>query len=734
MSVYAPYNFVPLSKWIFKPNWAKQVSHDVPFSDGICGHFTLEITAKTPILVGGKQQASSEHAPGEVHFFRLPDGTYAIPGSTIKGMIRNVLEIASFSKMRQVDDQWLSVRDLRGTFYTQHLSKPLGGNRYRPLAKAGWLQLASSTNGKLEWQIIPCDFARVEQQDLISWGESQGISQANSITDKQSAIKKYQNWGNHLHLRFDLESSTLWKHQRGRITLEYQKAQPTLGKGNNEGKLVFTGQPNQNDGKPGRKHMEFIFYNDSASVKKVDENVMRGFQHIHADTDEWKYWSNKVRSGTKVPVFYLETGNKISSLGLAMMYRLAYKNSIGEMIEHTNPEHRSSDFHDFAELLFGAVNDENTKLSLKSRVNFGMGYLQNNVKERRDLPTTILSNPKASYYPAYVQQKQSPKLARDNSYKTYMDNDAEISGWKRYPINPRWEIQPLPKDLKAKNTVKVNLYPLDAGARFQCCLNIHNLRPAELGALIWGLTWGGNSELRHNLGMGRSFGLGQVSIEIKAEHLRSTNPQVTVPDRESCLKAFVKMMEKAWLEATQGKGSWAESEQLTQLLAMANPQNAPGEVEELAYLPTPKAFQDEKKEGWVLPPYHKYEGLKDYKLFPRLTKDERELEKLRQEEKQRKLRQEVEEKKAAEARAQKFSSEIEVELDEALSNAPNQSEKEKIAAEWITKMEQHDRKEEQLKLANMLKEFYDKIGKWKKPNKKKQKPKVDRIKKVLGES
>jgi CRISPR-associated protein (TIGR03986 family) len=729
MSVYAPYNFVPLSKWIYQPDWANQVSHDVPFSDGISGSLELEIKAHSPLLVGDdKQQQGTEARPGEVKFFQLPDGRYAIPGTSLKGMLRNVLEIATYGKMRMVDDKWLSVRDLNGEFYRKHLAENLGNNTYRPLAHAGWLELTDNS----EWQLTACEYVRVEQDHLIPWGMQQHIDNSENIKKEQNAISKYQLFTQRC-LNFDIENQRHWKHQKGRITLEYAKAKSTLGTGEYAGEIVFTGQPSRNNGQSGRKHMEFIFYNNDSTSKIVDETVMQAFLKIHEDSKEWQHWYKEVRQEEKVPVFYLANkAGKITSLGLAMMYRLPYKNSIVDTIDHTNPDHRRSDLFDLPELMFGNINDDNSQFSLKSRVSFGMAYLKNKVKIRRDLPTTILSGPKSSYYPAYVQQKVSKQITgRNPDYKTYMNNDAEISGWKRYPINPRWEMQPLPRDLKATNKVKVNLYPLDTGARFKCDLNIHNLRPAELGALIWGLTWGGNSKFLHSLGMGKPFGLGQISIKIKAENLFSTNPQVSVPNRESCLKTFQELMETAWLKATKGKGTWAESEQLTQLLAMANPDNAPGDVEELAYMPTPKDFQDQKKDGWILPPYHKYTGIKDKTLFKRLTTEEREREKLRKENEQRILDEKIAKQKALENAAEKFDSEIERELSKELLDAPNQSEKEKVAGAWITKMELHEVKAEQRKLAEMLKEFYESIGKWQ-VKKVKQKLKVTRIKKFVN--
>lgn len=99
-TITASYNFVPLSSWVHIPEWAAAVSHDLPFEDGLCGELSIEIIAETPILIGSEKAAGS----GAVHPCRLPDGAYAIPGASLKGMIRNVLEIAAFGRMRAVDD------------------------------------------------------------------------------------------------------------------------------------------------------------------------------------------------------------------------------------------------------------------------------------------------------------------------------------------------------------------------------------------------------------------------------------------------------------------------------------------------------------------------------------------------------------------------------------------------------------------------------------------------------
>ena len=144
MSIQAPYRFVPLSNLVVLPEWAEQVSHDKPFKDGICGEFGLNIKSLSELCVGGEQTPSSEQSAGIVNFFKTPDGQPAIPASSLKGMLRNVLEIATFSRFKQVEDQKLGVRDISQSqnFYTKAITKES--------PKAGWLTFKNS-----EW-VITC--------------------------------------------------------------------------------------------------------------------------------------------------------------------------------------------------------------------------------------------------------------------------------------------------------------------------------------------------------------------------------------------------------------------------------------------------------------------------------------------------------------------------------------------------------------------------------------------------
>ena len=132
-TIKAPFNFVPLSDKVFFPDWADKISQDIPFEDGVSGTIELKITAQTPIFVrNGHTPKDAEDKNNKYSSFsKTSDNQYFIPATSIKGSIRNVLEIMSFGKMTQVDNASFGKRDLDDKSYTSLLRK----------VKCGWLSL-----------------------------------------------------------------------------------------------------------------------------------------------------------------------------------------------------------------------------------------------------------------------------------------------------------------------------------------------------------------------------------------------------------------------------------------------------------------------------------------------------------------------------------------------------------------------------------------------------------------
>lgn len=577
-TIPSPYNFVPLSKHVFFPDWSGQVSMDVPFSDGISGTLEIKVTARSPIYIrnGGAHPEDSDgkrNSPAYTDFFRAtPEGPYAIPGTSLKGMLRSIIEMITFSKiagtggrMSRVSDHRYAMRDLYNTDYTSQITETTGQG-YRPKVKAAWLEERGN-----EWQVTLCDFARVEQQQLESFfGLRDG-----AIGQRGKAETKYAHVPPFSQIKFSCGSETAHVHSQGKIRLVYKKAEK-LGNGDKKGTIVLTGQPASRDGRPGKKHMEFIFFDEQPVSMPVPDQVKKDFEFCHSELGEnrkpnaeWGFWKKHLDQGSKIPVFVLMEGQDLHSMGLALMYRFPYSNSILETVAHTSKDHLDGTRPDFAETIFGRVEESD---ALRGRIAAETLIAQGDPTplERVD---TILGTPKPTYYPNYIRQKADGEGAvAGGKYVTYMDDRAEIRGWKRYPARKDGEQAPL-KPGDDQKQVSTSFRPLPAGTVFTGTIHLHNLKPAELGALIWAITWGGEGGLRHSLGMAKPYGYGSVSLSVTDRNVRWCNPQKEGgPDLDECRKAFVETM-NAWYGSTGESQPWEKCDTLAALKAMANPQS-----------------------------------------------------------------------------------------------------------------------------------------------------------------
>jgi sporulation protein YqfC len=111
MSIRAPYNFVPLPDEVYFPDWADQISHYIPFFDGLSGSMELTIKSVTPIFVRNGHTQNDAKSKNTIYksFSMTNDGKYFIPATTIKGSLRNVLEILTFGKMYHINDKRYSM-------------------------------------------------------------------------------------------------------------------------------------------------------------------------------------------------------------------------------------------------------------------------------------------------------------------------------------------------------------------------------------------------------------------------------------------------------------------------------------------------------------------------------------------------------------------------------------------------------------------------------------------------
>ncbi len=587
--ITAPFNFVPLNENVFFPTWSQKVTHDIPFEDGQSGDIYIKIKAESPIFIRNREiNGNHVYTSGDRRIsteFCNNNGIYYIPGTSVKGMVRNVLEIMSYSKMKFYDDNTYAVRDLRNSkLYSNHFKVDK--------ISCGWLR-------KIDKEYI------IEDCGKPGWIEHNDVNDIAGIKFASKFMEGSFDSGNNSKQKSAKYKYSLVKDRLIEDTFDkkgvdkFGKAKYKKGKAK-KGTLVFTGQATSRKNSEamgdGKGH-EFVFF-ESTGVNYIDEKCFKNFKFAYFDnekneSEDWSYWKRKLRNDEKVPVFFRKNDEgEVEDFGLSFLYKLPYKHSIKDGLypSHYDISHNP----DLAETIFGYT-DGVDAASLKGRVSFSHFK---NVGDLRVLSkqTVILGKPRASYYPIYVRQKDGCE------YATFMNDDVVISGWKRYPVH---SIQPEKSNIK-EETITTSFEPLDKGVAFEGKMRFHNLRKAELGALISALTFHNNASTKHNIGLAKSLGYGKISLEIKS--LNDTTGYFKDKKLNTYLLECMKAYEQ---EISMQIKDWSNSEVLKELFTMATEQTNSGDSR-LDYLKKPQDFSKNKK---TKPPIGPDDYLKNYSLL-----------------------------------------------------------------------------------------------------------------------
>lgn len=621
--IKAPYNFVPINKQVVSPHWANWVNHDIPFQGGESGSLEITIDAKSPIFIRNgaskddskkakkakakalelKSQLEEYHKSKKdekidieqlkkdiakfekeakeylhkSHKFSNFNGKFFIPGSSLKGMIRNVMEIMSFGRMVANNHRY-AVRDLSNKdedFYRKHF-KP-------KTVFCGYLRKDKNEKYTITDHGHPkrISHKKLDNELGSDFSEFFGGRGFNQKKDEQKSAKfKYD--------KFEGENISRHHSFRHIKTDNGGRAIYDFG-GKEKGTIIFTGQPGPRKLKNNKwtgKHLEFIFLDKSnPQTFPVSPETISDFKFAYFDHDknqqsiDWKMWSKKLNNEESIPVFFMKgrdsNGKEIvAHLGLSYLYKLPYKNSVKEAIEKFQGK---SSAPDLASTIFGYISgneNSNDELDfLKGRVHISHAFEEEGKKVKiGSLKAEVLSSPKASYYPNYIRQKvKNGKI--EGKYRTFKNTNVEISGWKRYPIqtgkvseNP----SPINSDSSSNEDILTRFIPLEK-AQFKCKIQYHNLRKIELGALISALTFHNTSGTFHNIGMAKSLGYGKIDVQVEGIEQ---------------LKPFLKEYE-LYMNAALGykDAMWHKSPQIRELLTMAQEQgNINKSSSELSYM------------------------------------------------------------------------------------------------------------------------------------------------------
>lgn len=552
-TIKAPFNFVPLNDKVFFPDWADKISQDVPFEDGVSGTIELKITAQTPIFVRNGHTREDADAKNEKFksFSKTSDNKYFIPSSSIKGCIRNVLEIISFGKMRLDKNAKFAQREWDNpTLY------PIKTPQAQNAMCCGWL---IEENGKFKIKKSK-GLYRINQKRLDEYFKNDIFEIFNKSSnldlnreeiiggemyDPKTAVFKYKLLEGYGVSTAMMSNVSFCKDSEYAVKYKENRVMATPSNGDFKGTIVLTGQPDKaNWNEPRRmndgKFYEFVFDNELDGSYDISVDDFNHYKFIYADSPDWEFAISKLTKGG-VPVFFRLQNREVKDFGLAFLYKLPYDKSPYETL---GEDHRKADL-DMADCMFGYVNG---KESLRGRVYFSNAFSDN--AEMSNEVRLALGSPKASYYPIYIRQQG--KDGHVINYRTY--NDSQISGWKRYMVRA---------SAFERNTGDNNLdtiiYPLSAGSTFNSKVRFHNLKPVELGALLSAITFHDTKECYHQLGQGKPYGFGKVSISVE---------NILVGDKNVNACSYMRDFEGLLYEYFQK--SWVSQENIVQLFTMAH--------------------------------------------------------------------------------------------------------------------------------------------------------------------
>lgn len=563
--ITSPYNFVPLSEKVVSPYWAKQVSHDIPFEDAQSGVLDLIIKAESPIYVRNGTPRDASEDPKNA--FNNINEQYFIPGSSVKGMLRSVMEIMSFGRMgNKVNDHKYSVRDFQNNdiYPKSELAREVD---------CGWLY----KNGE-EYFLIDCGKpGRISHRALdtkFKTSMSAFYKTATALADpkSKSAKAKYDQFV----FKKEGHQFSIQPDSVGRPVCSFdQEGAPAT--------IVFSGQASirkEEEGtRPSGKHLEYVFFNRGNEPEKLTPEVIKNFFFAYYDHDrpqqkeDWKWRKPQLDSGEKIPVFFRRTpdGKAVLDMGLTLLYKITYKNSIVELINLTQ---ESANGFDLAETIFGYTEGGD---ALKGRVHVGQAFAKGNIKSL-GLKNEVLAGPKASYYPTYIEQKNKAGKV-EGDYKTFMNDAPKIKGWKRYPVHNGEVKRNAAPEIRGVVNEKMGtkFEPLASGTEFNVQIHYHNLRKEELGALISAITFHNTAELYHSIGTGKPLGYGKISIQIK---------NFEEQKKIELLRSYELFMDWSLKHSTP---LWFQLPQINELFAMAKP----GNDDLLKYMKMKKKITDE---------------------------------------------------------------------------------------------------------------------------------------------
>ena len=528
----APYNFVELPDKVVEVDKDSLPSHDRYYGDRYTGKIECTLTTSSPLyircgLTTSEFNKGKEAKDNPDFFYTIDKLKPVIPGSSLRGMLRTLVEIITFSKIDRVSgEDHFFFRAVATTEKSDSLAAEYKKYVKPDLVKAGYLK-----QDKDAWLIHP---SKQINSTSFSWIKESSISLTPSFLKFNDLNPSYQ--PQYLSVSFTGNP----KKGTGRDNRYF------LGSVNDAAKypisigtLVTSGNMKQGS-EPSPRYNHCVVFQQISNQNPLTIDPIAIQHYCNALTDFQKASPFSETTGflaNNRPVFYSQpqSGKVVGFFGQSPNFRIPFSHEgnghaatardfIPTYLKDPEKDESRDPVIDIAEAIFGYVRGnkrEDRNQSLAGRVFVSDANCVSNDDiwfEQEPIIPQILASPKPTTFQHYlVQDKETeaekPKLKH---YASQPVSKTVIRGHKLYwHKGTSLEIKH-PKPLEAQEKQKsqiTKIMPIKTGISFKFTIHFENLSTIEIGALSWILDIAQKDDYRLSLGMGKPLGMGAIKIE-----------------------------------------------------------------------------------------------------------------------------------------------------------------------------------------------------------------------------
>ena len=398
-----PYNFVPVKSSIkVSEVCSKSSEEDIRLNELLTGYLECHLYCKTPIVIpdtANKELINSEKEHYKYPFLGVKFNEPRIPGSSIRGVIRNVYETLTDSCFVTMKDETLI--SARGKLEKPGLLKNDGEDWKLCPAVAHLIVIDERfhSNQALEKAGIQL----YSYDELKKWSGKKIQFVLSEETDLSNEQKKYLTGYNN---KKDNTESQLCKYVKKIVE---NNANAEIPEENIQEGYACTGE------KIEKRHFCYIFQcldNESEiNVTDVDLERLDYIQKLYSDSKVNRFYPQKhtgyidyreMKTNGVIPVYYYQDSGRLY-MSFASLGRKAYSKTLNDNGALQRKQRcKKRDNLCPACSLFGNIGDE----AIGSRIRFTdaicSNYNEKNLK--KDVTFQELSSPRISYLPFYMRE------------------------------------------------------------------------------------------------------------------------------------------------------------------------------------------------------------------------------------------------------------------------------------------------------------------------------------------